>query len=78
MEDSATSLRGCHPLGKYLITESMFARRLLMHLSSFLQPGMERFAAFLEPRRVAAIKGASVEFEKMEGITYDYDRNKVS
>jgi len=35
------------------------------------------FAAFLETRRYAAMLGATTEFEKEEGITYDPDRNKV-
>ncbi|MGC9456335.1 MAG: PhoX family protein [Halothiobacillaceae bacterium] len=33
-----------------------------------LKPGMEKAAAFLEPRRMAAYKGATTEFNKMEGV----------
>jgi hypothetical protein len=33
-----------------------------------VKPGMETAAAFLESRRFASIKGATLEFEKMEGI----------
>lgn len=33
-----------------------------------VKPGMEKAAAFLETRRYAAIKGATTEFTKMEGI----------
>lgn len=36
-----------------------------------LKPGMERAAAFLESRRAAAMLGATTEFNKMEGVTYD-------
>lgn len=40
-----------------------------------VKPGMETVAAFLEPRRLAAIKGATTEWNKMEGITID-EKNK--
>ncbi|WP_178862220.1 PhoX family protein [Thiomicrorhabdus cannonii] len=33
-----------------------------------VKPGMEKAAAFLEARRYAALSGATVEFNKMEGI----------
>ena len=36
-----------------------------------VKTGMEKAAAFLETRRYAAIKGATTEFRKEEGITYD-------
>jgi hypothetical protein len=39
---------------------------------------METAAAFLESRRVAAMMGATTEFEKEEGITYSSKHNKVS
>ncbi|NLK66853.1 MAG: DUF839 domain-containing protein [Campylobacteraceae bacterium] len=42
-----------------------------------LKDGMERVASRLESRRVAAIKGATVEFRKMEGITYNNNLNEV-
>ncbi|MEA2047898.1 MAG: DUF839 domain-containing protein [Campylobacterota bacterium] len=40
-----------------------------------LKKGQERAAAFLESRKFAAYKGATVEFRKEEGITYDVDKN---
>ncbi len=40
-----------------------------------LKDGKEKAAAFLETRKFAAYKGASIEFRKEEGITYDPDRN---
>ncbi len=36
---------------------------------------MEKFAAFFETRRYAALLGATVEFSKWEGITFDPTRN---
>ncbi|HEY2421059.1 MAG TPA: alkaline phosphatase PhoX [Neobacillus sp.] len=42
-----------------------------------VKPGMEKAAAFLESRRYAAIKGATTEFNKMEGIAYNAKDNKV-
>ena len=42
-----------------------------------LNKGKEKAAAFLETRKYAAYKGASVEFRKEEGITYDPDKNAV-
>lgn len=38
---------------------------------------MEKAAAFLETRRYAATLGATTEFEKEEGITYDPVANQV-
>lgn len=40
-------------------------------MPSPLQAGMEMAAAFHETRRYAAYCGASSEFNKWEGITYD-------
>ena len=40
-----------------------------------LMPGMEKAAAFLETRRYAAYLGATTEFTKMEGVTYN-DRDR--
>ncbi|MDD2906481.1 MAG: DUF839 domain-containing protein [Sulfurimonas sp.] len=40
-----------------------------------LKAGKETVAAFLEPRRLAAMKGATTEWNKMEGITID-EKNK--
>ncbi len=42
-----------------------------------VKKGMDKVAAALESRRYAAIKGATTEFRKMEGITYNPDNNKV-
>ncbi|QKF64587.1 PhoX family protein [Campylobacter corcagiensis] len=42
-----------------------------------LKDGMEKIASRLESRRVAAIKGATTEFRKMEGITYNNNLNEV-
>lgn len=42
-----------------------------------LKDGMEKVASRLETRRVAAIKGATTEFRKMEGITYNNNLNEV-
>ncbi len=42
-----------------------------------VKKGMDSVAAALETRRYAAIKGATTEFRKMEGITYNPDNNKV-
>lgn len=42
-----------------------------------VKPGMEKAAAFLESSRYAALMGATIEFEKMEGITLDPDTNTM-
>lgn len=42
-----------------------------------LKSGMEKIASRLESRRVAAIKGATTEFRKMEGITYNNNDNAL-
>lgn len=42
-----------------------------------LVPGQETAAAFLESRKYAAYKGATIEFRKEEGLTYDPDKNVV-
>ncbi|WIA30300.1 hypothetical protein OEZ86_000388 [Tetradesmus obliquus] len=42
-----------------------------------IKPGMETAAAFLETRRVAAMMGATTEFEKEEGITFSAKHNKL-
>ncbi len=39
-----------------------------------VKEGMDTRAAFLETRRYAAIKGATTEFRKMEGLTYNTDQ----
>jgi hypothetical protein len=44
--------------------------QLLCCLCVRLQAGQEAAAAFLEITRVAAIKGATTEFEKLEGFTF--------
>ncbi|WP_345988215.1 alkaline phosphatase PhoX [Sulfurimonas sp. HSL1-2] len=40
-----------------------------------VKTGMEKAAAFLETRRFAAMKGATTEFRKEEGVTFDPDHN---
>jgi hypothetical protein len=40
-----------------------------------VRDGMEQAASRLETRRYAALKGATLEFRKMEGITHDPDKN---
>ena len=42
-----------------------------------VRSGMEKAAAFLETSRYAGIVGATTEWEKMEGITYDADSNTM-
>lgn len=42
-----------------------------------LKPGKEKAAAFLDSRRYAAYKGATVEFNKMEGVAYNARDGKV-
>jgi uncharacterized protein len=42
-----------------------------------VKPGMEAVASRLETRRYAAMKGATTEFRKEEGITYDPDTKKL-
>jgi uncharacterized protein len=42
-----------------------------------IKTGMEKTAAYLETRRYAAIKGATTEFRKEEGITYSPEHNKL-
>lgn len=42
-----------------------------------LKHGMEKIASRLESRRYAATKGATTEFRKMEGITYNNDLNEI-
>ena len=42
-----------------------------------LKPGMETLASRLETTRYAALKGATTEFRKAEGITYDPQRNRL-
>ena len=42
-----------------------------------LKPGREKAAAFLESRRYAALLGATTEFNKMEGVTFNSDDNVV-
>ena len=42
-----------------------------------VKPGMEKIASRLETRRYAAMMGATTEFRKEEGITYDVVNNKL-
>jgi secreted PhoX family phosphatase len=43
------------------------------HECLMVQPGMQTLASRLEARRYAAMKGATTEFRKEEGITFDPD-----
>jgi len=49
---------------------TMFGEEILK-----LKRGMDKIASRLESRRYAALKGATSEFRKMEGITYNPDQN---
>lgn len=42
-----------------------------------LKTGMDKAAAFLETRRYAALKGATLELNKEEGVTFDPDNMKM-
>lgn len=42
-----------------------------------VKPGQDSLASRLEVRRFAALKGASTEFRKEEGITFDADHGKL-
>ncbi|WP_456386956.1 PhoX family protein [Desulfolithobacter sp.] len=42
-----------------------------------IRPGMETLASRLEARRYAAMKGATTEFRKEEGITFDPDHKRL-
>jgi uncharacterized protein len=42
-----------------------------------VKPGMDKYASRLESRRYAAIKGATTEFRKKEGITFDKKRSAL-
>ncbi|WP_081988293.1 PhoX family phosphatase [Halobacillus sp. BBL2006] len=42
-----------------------------------VKPGMEKAAAFLESRRYGAIKGATAEFNKMEGLAVNEEDRKA-
>lgn len=42
-----------------------------------VKPGMEKAAAFLEPRRYGAILGATSEFNKMEGLAVNAEDHKA-
>ncbi len=42
-----------------------------------LKEGKEKVAAALEPRRYAALKGATTEWNKMEGVAFDGEDKKL-
>lgn len=42
-----------------------------------IKPGMQKAAAYLETRRYAAMMGATTEFRKAEGITFDKNSNRL-
>jgi secreted PhoX family phosphatase len=50
---------------------------LKLKTGTFAGVDIATLAAFLETRRYAALKGASVEFEKMEGVAYNARDNKA-
>ena len=50
---------------------------LKLKTGSFAGVDIATLAAFLETRRYAALKGASVEFEKFEGVAYNARDNKA-
>ncbi|EIJ33679.1 alkaline phosphatase PhoX [Thiothrix nivea] len=56
--------------GFVLVSPAGFKKQCLK-----VRDGKEVLASRLEARRYAAIKGATHEFRKMEGFTYDADRN---
>lgn len=41
------------------------------------QDGMDKWAAFFETRRYAALKGATTEFSKWEGLTFSPSHSKI-
>lgn len=47
------------------------------HQCLSVKTGMDKMASRLESRRYGAIMGATSEFRKKEGITYDNDQNKL-
>ncbi|KAI8462971.1 MAG: hypothetical protein J3K34DRAFT_162339 [Monoraphidium minutum] len=58
-----------HPSLIYKVTDpSTFATYHMECLK--VKPGMDTAAAFFEPRRLAAMKGATAEFEKQDGLTW--------
>jgi uncharacterized protein len=62
---------------------SRFEFRRCAPLATFALPGFHAHAGAPAPcdarlaRRLAAMKGATTEFTKMEGITYDFGRNRL-
>ncbi|MBN2900004.1 MAG: choice-of-anchor J domain-containing protein [Clostridia bacterium] len=70
-ETMSTNLDGTCPTGFNAVNTSWGFECLQV------KPGMEKAAAFLETRRYAAIKGATTELRKEEGITYDPVHHKL-
>jgi secreted PhoX family phosphatase len=62
---------GSCPVGFKKINEDSKAECLRLH------PGKEKEAAFLETRKYAAYKGATTEFRKEEGLTYNPEKNRL-
>ncbi|NOT64994.1 MAG: DUF839 domain-containing protein [Methylotenera sp.] len=50
---------------------------LKLKTGTFAGVDVAKLAAFLETRRYAALKGATVEFEKFEGVAYNARNNKA-
>ncbi|MEA2028219.1 MAG: DUF839 domain-containing protein, partial [Campylobacterota bacterium] len=69
--ESADATEGSCPTGYTSINTSAY------HECLKVKSGMETAAAFLESRRYAALKGATTEFRKMEGITYSPENKKL-
>jgi secreted PhoX family phosphatase len=65
--DGYTSINAGHRIDKY----GRF------HQCLKIKPGMEKAASRLETRRYAAMKGATTEFNKEEGITYNSVTNTL-
>lgn len=71
MELAEANEDGSCPAGYSSINTSAY------HECIKVKPGKEQAAAFLETRRYAAINGATTEFRKEEGITFDAANNKL-
>ncbi|WP_296824785.1 alkaline phosphatase PhoX, partial [Sulfurovum sp.] len=67
--DIAKDSNGTCPNGFTKINEDSQTECLKLHADK------EKEAAFLETRKYAAYKGATIEFRKEEGLTYDADKN---
>ncbi|MGC9350731.1 MAG: hypothetical protein ACP5D3_01965, partial [Sulfurovum sp.] len=71
MEIATANENGSCPAGYSSINTSAY------HECIRVKPGMEKAAAFFETRRYAAMLGATTEFRKEEGITFDAANNRL-